>query len=81
MTVLCPFGISGKSTVPLRGTFQIVLPDTRELRDQFWKGLQVQKSSVREFVEYNFVVEDFVHRSWILARKVLGISGLWEMSH
>ena len=75
MTVLCPFGISGESTVPLRGRFQIVLPDTRELRDQFWKGLQVQMSSVREFVEYNFVVEDFVHRSWILVRKFWASAG------
>jgi hypothetical protein len=38
VTVLYPFGIRGKSTAPVRGKFEIVLLDTRELRDQFWKG-------------------------------------------
>jgi len=38
VTVLYPFGISGKRTATLRGRFEIVLPNTRELRDQFWKG-------------------------------------------
>jgi hypothetical protein len=38
VTVLYPFGIGGKSTAPLRGRFEIVLLDKRELKDQFRKG-------------------------------------------